>query len=110
MKNKLYRQGDVLIERIAEIPNTAVKQRALKQIVLAQGEATGHHHALEVRDPADWWKTEGLGVVGGEIFLSLPVGGIVTHQEHAKITLPSGKYRVTRQREYSPGELRNVAD
>ena len=110
---KIYRQGDVLIERVETIPATAVKQKPSKRIILAHGEVTGHHHALEVADPADWWKeadekqsTTGLA---GDIFVTIK-GGAVTHQEHSKIVLPPGNYRVTRQREYSPEAIRNVAD
>ena len=54
--NPHYRQGDVLIERIAEIPTTAEKQNKSARIILAHGEVTGHHHAMEITDPADWWK------------------------------------------------------
>lgn len=117
MKNTHYRQGDVLIERIATIPTTAKKQAATKKIILAHGEVTGHHHALTVSDPADWWKEgeiapslEKPSTLAGEIFVALPAGGAVTHDEHSKIELPAGNYRVTRQREYSPEEIRNVQD
>lgn len=119
MKNKQthYRQGDVLIERIATIPANAKQQKKSKRIILAHGEVTGHHHQLETRDPADWWKegeipatNEKPSQLAGELFVSLPSGGVVTHQEHSKIELPKGKYRITRQREYSPEAIRNVAD
>lgn len=117
-KTKHYRQGDVLIECIAEIPTTAKAQKKSRKVILAHGEVTGHHHALEVADPADWWKgqqdiaptLEKPSTLAGELFLSLPDGGQVTHQEHGTIALPAGKYRVSRQREYSPEEIRNVAD
>lgn len=112
-----YRQGDVLIERIATIPATAKKQKRSKHVILAHGEVTGHHHALETRDAADWWKEGEIAttnnkpsVLAGELFLNIPQGGAVTHDEHATINLPKGKYRVTRQREYSPEAIRNVAD
>lgn len=115
--NTHYRQGDVLIERIDSIPKSAKRQKKSKAIILAHGEVTGHHHQLETADPADWWKqgeiaptNEKPTVLGGEIFLSLKQGGGVTHDEHARIDLPPGKYRVTRQREYSPEAIRNVAD
>jgi hypothetical protein len=123
MKNPLYRQGDVLIEQIAEIPITTHKQETSRRVVLARGEATGHHHVLTTDDPADWWKKDEATAGGqtaepaGEIFLSLPGGATVSHEEHAPIELPPGNYRVTRQREYTPkraGELaaafRNVTD
>jgi hypothetical protein len=116
-RNQHYRQGDVLIERVEQIPAAATKQRRQKKIILAHGEVTGHHHQLETADPADWWKqgdispaNEKPSTLAGEIFLSLPAGGVVTHDEHARIELPPGNFRVTRQREYSPEAIRNVAD
>lgn len=122
MKNKnqtlfIARQGDVLIERIAKIPSTAKPQKKSKAIILAHGEVTGHHHCLETTDPADWWKEGEISTsnakpstLAGELFVSLPTGGTVTHDEHSKIALPPGDYRVTRQREYFPESIRNVAD
>jgi hypothetical protein len=113
-QSKLFRQGDVLIERISEIPASAQKQPQTNRIILAQGEATGHHHCLVLPDPADWWKTDEtkLSTTGlaGEIYFCLAAPAEITHQEHAKIALAPGKYRVTRQREYAPEAIRNVAD
>lgn len=112
-----YRQGDVLIECIANIPATAQRQKKSNQIILAHGEVTGHHHILETRDAADWWKEGEIATtnakpstLAGALFVTIAKGGAVTHQEHSKIELPPGKYRITRQREYSPEEIRNVAD
>lgn len=104
MKKLKYRQGDVLIERVASIPKDAVKQKPKGRIILALGEATGHHHSVGI-DDADWWKQG-----DGTQFLQVEEEAAVTHQEHATITLPPGKYRVIRQREYSPEAIRNVAD
>ena len=107
-----------MIELVTEVPTTAKKQKKSRKIILAHGEVTGHHHALQVADPADWWK-EGAPVVegnekpselAGALFVMLPNGGTVVHQEHAAITLPAGTFRVTRQREYTPDAIRNVAD
>ena len=116
-KMKMYRQGDVLIEQVAEIPPAAVKQKRSARIVLAHGEVTGHHHCLAAADPEDWWKTgeistanEKPATLAGEIFLAVAAPAEVTHDEHARIPLAPGKYRVTRQREYSPERIRNVAD
>ena len=105
MKSKsMYRQGDVLIERVARIPADAKKQKAKGRIILAHGEATGHHHSVDI-DAADWWKRD-----NGTQFLEVEEAAAVEHQEHGTITLPPGKYRVSRQREYSPEAIRNVAD
>ena len=112
-----WRQGDVLIEMIDTIPATATKQKQSKAIILAHGEVTGHHHTLELEKPVDWWKQGDISTanekprtLAGELYVTLPWGGVVTHQEHAKIELPKGTYRITRQREYSPEAIRNVAD
>lgn len=117
MNTKHYRQGDVLIELISEPTKAGTPQKPSCAIILAHGEVTGHHHKLETTDPADWWKEGEIdpdldkpGILAGAITVNLPAGGSVTHQEHASVALPPGTYRVTRQREYSPEEIRNVAD
>lgn len=108
MKKKIhYRQGDLLIERIPDQIRDTKKQKRLRRIVLAEGEATGHHHVLEVgeySDPADWWKD------GEAQMVNLSSPAVIRHEEHGRIPLPAGTYRITRQREYSPEEIRNVAD
>lgn len=116
-KQNHYRQGDVLIEQVETIPSEAKRQKKSASVVLAHGEVTGHHHVLETEDPADWWKRGEISdaaqkpaAVGGEIFVALPDGGSVKHDEHATIDLPAGTYRITRQREYAPDAIRNVAD
>ena len=103
MKTK-YRQGDVLVERVREIPAGLTKQEASGRIILAHGEMTGHHHSVDA-DAADWWKSE-----NGEQFIQVKTATEVVHPEHGPIALPKGKYRVRRQREYSPEAIRNVAD
>jgi len=105
MKNKIYRQGDVLIERIPKLPSKLTKQEPENgRIVLAHGEVTGHSHTLDI-DAADWWKDD----KGGQ-YLDVVSPTEVVHQEHGAIALTPGIYRVLRQREYSPEAIRNVAD
>lgn len=104
MKHKMYRQGDVLIERVSKLPKGLVKQKPENgRIVLAHGEATFHHHSIEA-DAADWWKS------GDDQFVNVKAKTSLVHQEHAPVEIARGKYRVTRQKEYSPAAIRNVAD
>jgi hypothetical protein len=102
----LYRQGDIFIESVAAIPAQAVKQRDL---VLAEGEATGHRHRVDGDSGA-----ADLYEHAGQLFLSvLTDDATVVHDEHDTIVLPRGKYRVWRQREYDPnvhGKRRYVFD
>lgn len=99
----LYRQGDVLIEQIQELPGGLTKSKEEK-IVLAYGEVTGHCHEADIETCVAFVDESGT------LFLSVGVETEVTHQEHDTITLPRGIYQITHQREYSPEEIRRVAD
>ena len=98
----MYRQGDVLVQSATHIPKTAAKQ---PRCVLALGEVTGHAHQIKT-DAVLWVDTDGtkyVEVVSAEATLS--------HEEHGPIVLSGPAiYRVTQQREYTPEEIRNVAD
>ena len=118
-KIQQFRQGDVLIQQIVKVPTDAniKRQKKSNRIILAHGTATGHHHTLGTLAPAAWSKLGEIpstsakaSTLAGEVYVKLSAGGTVTHQEHAAITLPAGNYRITRQREYSPEAIRNVAD
>ena len=81
-------QGDVFIRHVEKIPVTAKKVVTNDRLILAAGEQTGRQGTwLQVADTAD-----------------------VVHEEHAKITLPAGLYEIVIQSQYTPQEIRNVAD
>jgi hypothetical protein len=108
----MYRQGDVLIVPIAEAEASAIVsglepfgRDVRERMILALGESTGHAHAV-VGQGALYPSAAPLE----PMYLHLPQGGRVVHEEHAMITLPPGWYRVIRQREYEPGTERIVAD
>lgn len=103
MKSTIFRQGDVLIRRIASLPTQKAQPRLTG--ILAYGEVTGHAHRVETLD-----HTEVLEI-GKGLFLRVGEEGVrVVHEEHAAITLPGGNYEIEIQREYTPAEIRNVAD
>jgi hypothetical protein len=99
-----YRQGDLLFKEIKSVPKGDWKKRPTGYIV--EGEVTGHVHRIADLDAAEVLEC-------GEA-LSLTVtaqGGVaIVHEDHDTLTLPPGNYEVVRQREYSPEEIRNVAD
>lgn len=104
----MYRQGDVLIVPVEEIPGGATKVRRDRgRIVLAYGEVTGHAHVIASRE-AELLETADLQ----DRFLRvLAEGGVaLRHEEHGTITLPRGEYVVRRQREYMPWGEWQVAD
>jgi hypothetical protein len=93
----LGRQGDILVERVAEIP------KSLKQVdgrkVLAEGEATGHVH--ELVGEADLFRAEDIAEME-ESFMRVDAEAAVEHAEHGAIPLPPADYQATRQRQYAP--------
>lgn len=99
-----FRQGDVLIQRTDRVPTEATQQKPGERVILAHGEVTGHAHEIDC-DSADAWK---LGAETVAVKVKSPTK--VTHQEHAPIPLKRGSYRITRQREYTPEAIRQVAD
>jgi hypothetical protein len=98
----LYRHGDVLVSEVDAIPGDAVKR---PHLVLAEGEMTGHAHRIAEVGSAELYQR------GPEMFLRIlaPTATLV-HDEHGPITLSQGTYRVWRQREYAPREIRIVRD
>ncbi|HEY2342487.1 MAG TPA: hypothetical protein VGH90_05625 [Chthoniobacteraceae bacterium] len=98
----LYRHGDVLIEKVIALPESREK---LPHAVLAHGEMTGHSHRIAEMTAVDVY--QGLE----ELYLDVHgESATVVHEEHEPIVLERGFYRVWRQREYSPQEVRIVRD
>ena len=113
--NEMFAQGDLLIERVADVEpsGTMVAPDAAGVSVLAEGELTGHRHAIF--DRVTMFRDDALA---REIPAGLYVGHVkvaggsatVHHQEHAPINLAEGTYRVRRQRELEPKDAVLVAD
>src|SRR4051812_38951511 len=97
-----YRQGDVLLCEVDQIPLTATPvPRNGHRVVVALGELTGHAHAFA----AGAWLFRDEG--SGQSFLAIgQEGAELEHEEHAPIRLPEGRYELKRQREYTPQKPR----
>lgn len=109
--SRLYRQGDILIVEVRSIPQNAKEQKPTgNRHILAEGEVTGHHHSIGA-EPGIALLAEAEGIAARRwLQIDNEGGAVLTHQEHAPITLPPGTWEVRRQREYSPQEVRRVAD
>lgn len=102
-------QGDVFLTE-AEIPEGA---KRVDHHVLAEGEATGHHHRVSTEfikhamllehNKTLYLKVEGIPGIEG---IS------VVHEEHKPIIVPEGEWKVGIVREYDPfeQEARQVRD
>ena len=123
MKKK-YQQGDALLVSVTKQLELYIKSKLLLpdypgirgwdengKIILALGEATGHHHRFELNklDPGVTVSTvhERYGGYGGSGYRRdasyyIIEGGPATlyHEEHNPLTVPPGLYRRNIIREY----------
>lgn len=97
---EFIRHGDVLLEKIT---GKNIKFQKAKDLVLAEGEVTGHKHVLM----GDLLFAE----QDGEKFIQLESDSKLTHQEHDTLNVPKGTYKVKLQREVNlQEETRQVMD
>jgi hypothetical protein len=117
MKTKIpvsARQGDVLLLEAAYvggIPKDAVLQKLSgRKIILAFGEATGHHHRFEFMDTSENVKL--YVAAGGARYLHVETPNPLLHEEHVQIPadLAVGKWLLPSQVEYTAKELVRVQD
>ncbi len=114
MMTEIFAQGDLLIERVGDVaPSGIVEENADgTALVLLEGEATGHAHAI--RERVTMFRDDRLArdIPAGLYVGHVRVGSAyarVTHEEHGPITLPRGTYRVRRQRELGPRDARRTS-
>jgi hypothetical protein len=107
---RLSAQGDILIERVNDAPVIGCIIRSVIEgsVVIAEGEATGHHHRLF--GSLTMYRDDGLardippGLYVAHVQITSPTGRL-EHEEHAPIVLPQGTYRIRRQRQLEPTDI-----
>lgn len=113
---RMAAQGDVLLERIDNLPEGVEAVTAINgRHVIAHSE-TGHHHVMVA---------ERDGAAAVDVYCRLPDDiydcFLVVHQPtdlvhergfdtHETLQVPPGMYRVRRQREYTPQGYRRAQD
>lgn len=101
----LKRQGDILIVPIKELPENLSKiERENGRAILAHGEVTGHAHAIKDQC-ADLFIA-----ANDNMYLHVVEECFVTHEEHEKVRLSPGNYKVIRQMQWDSGQVRKVLD
>jgi hypothetical protein len=99
--NPIIRQGDVLIIPSNDPAITGIK---LPHLTLAEGEVTGHRHRIS-NGEAELFERDGV------LYLKvLSATAMLTHEEHAPVTIPQGNWEIKIQREYAPEGWRYVVD
>jgi hypothetical protein len=113
--NEMYAQGDLLIERVEDLEpsGTIIAPEETGATVLAEGELSGHRHAVFER--VTMFRDDALArdIPAGLYVGHLKVEGdaaTLVHEEHDPITLRQGTYLVRRQRELQPKDAVIVSD
>lgn len=104
MTTKMWRQGDLLIQEIQMIPEKA-KGKKQKSLTILASKLSGHAHRFAekktcriFRSAEDWYI---------DVFAE---SANLIHPEHGTIELPTGCYRIWRQREYTREGTRYILD
>lgn len=98
---RCYRHGDLIIKPIKLIPKNAEKQ---KDLTLAWGEATGHHHTIVAGDAIHLRFDD-------KIYLKvLSKIARIDHPEHGLRILNRGEYEIDIQQEWKEEGWAKVID
>ena len=96
----LKRQGDILLEKVDGVQVT--RRTPVEDGVIARGEVTGHAHRVENGE---------LALTNAGTLVFSDGSATVEHEEHDRLELEEGIWRVHRQVEYvGPGEEVGVYD
>ena len=104
---RIQQQGDVLLRRRESLPSHTKKLKPkARGWVVAEGEATGHAHVLDV--PGVELREDENGV----IWVRVDEASVLRHEEHHAQTIAPGVYEVGIVREVDPftEEIREVMD
>ena len=104
----LYQQGDVLLKKVYGQINLNDSERETlkdKRWVIAEGEHTGHAHAIAESEAIVYHKD-------GKRYVLTEKGFTITHEEHGSVTVEPGIYEVGIVQEYDhfTEEAKNVQD
>lgn len=104
-----YQQGDVLLFKVDSLPTKGLKKakRVGSRFILAEGEVTGHAHAIA--DP----NVDVMVDKDGNLFMEVTDKPVtLVHEEHGPIAVEPGQYRIGRVVEEDPFEdlIREVRD
>ena len=111
---KMKRQGDVIFIPTTTKPETRPLPPDARGMVVAEGEFSGHHHAI-TGDAALMAFADTSGQMFAEVGpggarVEVVGGGTAEFPRHTPISLEPGMYRITVQQTWTSGRAQRVAD
>ncbi|MEQ1689387.1 MAG: hypothetical protein ABL874_12510 [Sphingopyxis sp.] len=118
---RICAQGDIYIERLPddfELPAAATETKSENGRIIVTHSETGHHHVMDVAPaknrtrPRVQMYTLPDSIMDFLLIVNDPVAleHLREYDTHEPIMFEKGKYRVRRQREYTPEGFRRVED
>lgn len=109
---KGHRHGDVLLTPVDKKTLTLIREEKgeyQKELTIALGEATGHHHTLY---PTGKERAVRLVELNGRRFIDVGTEYFLRHQEHKEQRIEPGVYEIIMEDEYDPFErvMKRVVD
>ena len=106
--SKQWQQGDVLGLPVKAVPAGCKTIKDKRGVVLAEGEISGHYHAIEDADVALFEHADGRRFVVNSSKRTVTL----THQEHRPIAVAPGAYQIgiVREKDWFQDMVRSVVD
>lgn len=103
--------GDVLLFKVDHI-KTYQKAKTTNSLIVAEGEATGHKHVVELVEPKEDEKIKFFRGKDGKLFFEIKSKARIVHEEHKPQIIDPGTYVVDTVKEYDYDleEARKVVD
>lgn len=90
-----WRQGDVYITLLADVPTDAIKEPKVI-LQLAPGTTQGSRHILDSRTGVTMYRLPSPGMLDGPV-IACRKERTITHPEHGDVVLPPGVYGISYQ-------------
>jgi hypothetical protein len=95
---RIWRQGDVIVREVSEIPEKAVRAEANEIRIASE---TGNPHVLKVARVFERKDARGA-LQPRQQYVVLEEAATMSHPQHASLQLSAGMYRITTVRDYAP--------
>jgi hypothetical protein len=108
-------QGDLLIRRIAKLPDGIKQATEVKHYIVAHSE-TGHHHVIDVAPNVKYYPSKSfdqpsyLEVVEATDATEVLIRHLRDYDTHESLKVPAGVFELRNQREYTPEGWRKAQD
>ena len=108
--DKQAAQGDILLTKIAGIPEGAKAQKAEGNDYIVAHSETGHNHVISADNVTCYEDASNPFIMYVDVKEATTLRHLRSFDTHQTLNLAPGAYRINRQREYIPEGFRRAQD